>query len=61
MKSVLEFAVGTLTVNNAGHPGRPRVRTTEYAAASAAALTIALTISGFAARLWGTIALHMPF
>lgn len=37
------------------------MRTAEYAAVSAAALTTVLTISGIAARLWGAIALHMPF
>jgi hypothetical protein len=37
------------------------MRTAEYAAVSAAALATAFTISGVAARLWATIALHMPF
>jgi hypothetical protein len=37
------------------------VRTAEYAAASAAAITVALVMSSFAARLWGMVALHMPF
>ena len=37
------------------------MKTVDYAAVSVTAVTIALTVSGITARLWGAIALHMPF
>jgi hypothetical protein len=37
------------------------VRTAEYAAVTAAALTVALVMSSFAAHVWSMAVLHMPF